>query len=142
MTFGQKIRQLRETKRLSLADVSKNSGVHRTTIQKIEVGINFPSGKSMRSMCLKGLNLTEDSSDYKTLNQLWLTEKSGVDIDPASLAKLLSSSVMRGHKEAERFFINIAKLPKEDFAEIAKAVTRPGVMDIIRAANALLDGKK
>lgn len=142
MTFGAKFRAIRTQKRLSLEDVQKRCGVHRSTVWRAEIGPWLPKGKNMRAMCLKGLGLEEDSAEFQALSQAFMTARSGVVVDPGNLAKTLSSAIFKGNKEAEQFFMTVAKMSAEDYQQISNAVQRPGVMAVIRAANAIYESKK
>jgi transcriptional regulator with XRE-family HTH domain len=141
MTFPELFRSLRQERGLSMSDVARNCGIHKTAIQKIESGVQLPKGKTLRLMCLRGLGLKDKSDEWNRLNAAWLTDRTQSESAPNELAGRLALTYLRNNEEAERFFADISKLDSETFRQLAKAVKRPLVLSVLPTLNALYEAK-
>lgn len=50
MSFADKLRQLREERFLSQAELARRSGVHKLTVQRLEAGTTSPYSRTVRRL--------------------------------------------------------------------------------------------
>lgn len=138
MTLAKKYKELRSDRRMSLSDVGKRCGLERTTIWKIENGI-LPRGATLQKACLRGLGLKKDSNEWNELQALWTAERTGQPITAQDLAGEITAQLADGRADLTALLRSAAKLDKDDFLEIEKAIHRPAVLQGLRALNALYE---
>lgn len=50
MTFADRLRQIREERFLSQAELARRSGVHKLTVQRLEAGTTSPYSRTVRQL--------------------------------------------------------------------------------------------
>lgn len=138
MTLAEKFKALRADRRLSLSETGKRAKLERTTIWKIENGF-LPRGDTLQKACLRGLGLKKDGPEWEEMQALWTAEGTGQPVTPQALAGQMATNYLRNNREMEQFFITLAKLPKEAWTELDKAIRRPAVLQGLAALNALYE---
>lgn len=138
MTLAKKIKALRAERKLSLSDISKLTGLERTTAWKIEKGF-LPRGSTLEKVCLLGLSLREDSEDWKEVLALWTAERTGQPITAKALASRMAAAQNDGDREMAQFYLSVSKLSPQLWGELQKAIARPSVLEGIAALNAIYE---
>jgi transcriptional regulator with XRE-family HTH domain len=138
MTLAQKFKDLRTDRRLSLADVSKRTGLERTTIWKIENGY-LPRGSTLQKACFRGLGLKMNSPEWEEIQALWTAEGTGQPVTAQALAGQMAANYLRNNREMEQFFLAVSDLPQETWVELNKAIRRPAVLQGLAALNTLYE---
>lgn len=140
MTLGQKLRDLRTAKRLSMEDVARAGGTSRTLIWKTEHGETLPKAESLRDI-LRGIGIAEGSKEWKDVHAMLGGERTGHAMTPQALTEGMSQVGASKRKSVLALVDAISRLAPDDIEEIRKAVSRPAVVSGIRALNSLFETK-
>jgi len=120
----------------SMEDIAKRAGLDRSTVWKIENGVNIRPG-TLRKIAIEGLMLKETSQEYANLVALWIVSRGLSDEPQPSIAKSLNRISKRISKQIEKNAILIAEsiqpIRIEDQKSIIKALNNPDAMGAIIA---------
>jgi len=139
MTFGQKFRQLREARELSMRKLATRAKCSYGTIWKIEMNQMLPKSRVLQDLCLRGLQLGQDSPEWEELRALWAADGTGTKMTPQMISIQASKRFMSGNKEVLEFFKALSKLPQSDWDQLKKAAQRPAVLRGLAALNLTYD---
>lgn len=141
MTLAQFVRDLRDKRKLSLADVCERAGgdITRPTVWKVEKAGHLPKGKTLMKIA-KGIGLKKGTKDFNRMVALWtneMTERG--QFHPQELAGLMAEQILENDEVNLEFFDRISRLSNEEFDEIRLAVNRPEVMGGIATLNRIYE---
>lgn len=137
MKLSSYMKNLRENRRKSLAEVANVTGMQRATVWKVENG-HLPKTGTLKKI-LEGLGIGPRSKHYKEAVALWTNERMEKDMfEPAELSSKIAKQRRMSAKEIDEFVESLSALSSQEFAAIVLAAKRP---EVLRALNAIYESK-
>lgn len=112
MTIGQKIKQVRTEKGMSLGDLATISGITRSAISKYEKGLRQPMAASMYAIA-KALDIPQKEIEQclSINNKTKTPDKSDYSVHAVRLIKICKNMTDDGWKETIKLAKKIAAMP-------------------------------
>lgn len=122
--------KLRETRGLSQAEVARRSSVDKSTVWKLEQGRSIRA-PTLRQICMDGLGLGDESSEYKRLLALWTMEQGNVQFDLRSIGRAKHSRQRELDRLADDVAAILDELPVGERKAIVRALADPGARRVL-----------
>jgi len=131
--FGDHLKSLRESKKMSFGDVANKAGVQRTTAWKAENGY-LPKGGTLKKLCT-GLGLHPESSEAKRVHALWLSARTGQEVTPAQVRASIKSLNNQKQKELDAFLaqaaVDLEAVSSDLYPELLEIIRNPELISTL-----------
>jgi transcriptional regulator with XRE-family HTH domain len=122
--LAEKFARLRMKRKLSQSEVARRAGLDKTVVSRFEKGRKLRA-PTLRRLCLKGLELPEDSPDYRRLLAVWTIEQGNVQTDARALGREQKSRRRDTGQLAEELAAILADLSGRERQAIVSALADP-----------------
>ncbi|MFZ4696358.1 MAG: hypothetical protein ACOYMV_14655 [Verrucomicrobiia bacterium] len=141
-------RHLRDRQGITLERVAQNAHQHRSTVWKVEHSKPIRVS-TLKRLATKGLDLSTDSEEYRTLIGLWTSERGGYELAsvdvPEETRRVIRRSKLYDQTKFDVFMRSILPLLRvleaRHWPAVEKALARPPVLEALNSLHRLYERK-